>query len=94
MIYYRGPGESKEEFQHLFSMLLHYQLFRDAGKILMCCPNASTKASGRFEAAKNELKESLGGIAAVEDKVNIVTFRMPHKVTFQLNEFLVGQTDV
>lgn len=89
-IYSRGKGATKLEFEYLFSLILKYQLLRDARSITICLPYADTKAAARFTAARDELRDALAGIAEVEERMSTIHFRTPRRAEFNLSEVLMG----
>ena len=57
-VYYRGAGNTKEEFLHLFDSFFRYQTIDSATKIVIhhvAPTGASSKTAENFERARNEL---------------------------------------
>ena len=72
-VYYRGPGETKEEFLHLIDGFFRYQMIESAEKIFVhhvCMDGPCGKAAENFERARNEIAVTYD----VELKLNKLDF--------------------
>lgn len=88
-LFYRGYGDTREEFMYLFDYLCYYQIVENATSIEICAPYASPAAAAIFSSAKTDY------IANREedrfsDRINSIKFRPISNIVTQFSEIEIG----
>jgi hypothetical protein len=65
ILYYRGKGESSDEFIHLIDYLFTYQVMDSASKITFKLPNATNISYPNFQKSKKEYAEMVAPNSSV-----------------------------
>ena len=94
ILYYRGKGESSDEFIYLIDYLFTYQIMDNASKIIFKLPYATSISSPNFQKSKKEYAEMVAPNFSVAkmilDRLNIIEMKSISIVKPQFFESELG----
>jgi hypothetical protein len=90
LIYYRGTGDTVQEFIYLIDKLVHFQWVAMCATIRLRAPYASQNAAATFALAVKEYADPLGEAGKVSDKLKKIRLENIQKVTPNFSEIEIG----
>lgn len=94
ILYYRGKGETSDEFIHLIDYLFTYQVMDHASKIIFKLPNATNISPPNFQKAKKEYADMVAPNLTVAkmifDRLDIIDMMSIPTVKPQFFESEIG----
>jgi hypothetical protein len=90
LIYYRGAGDSVQEFIYLIDKLVYFQWVAMCATIRLRAPYASQNAAATFALAVKEYANPLGESTKVSDKLKKIRLEAISKVAPNFSEIEIG----
>lgn len=90
LIYYRGTGDTVQEFIYLIDKLVHFQWVAMCETIRLRAPYASQNAAATFALAVKEYADPLVGTAQIREKLNKIRLETIPKVAPNFSEIEIG----
>ncbi|GBG01588.1 hypothetical protein AZSI13_09150 [Azospira sp. I13] len=90
LIYYRGAGETVQEFIYLIDKLVHFQWVAMCATIRLRAPYASQNAAATFALAVKEYADPLGESTKDSEKLKKIRLETIQKVTPNFSEIEIG----
>jgi hypothetical protein len=90
LIYYRGTGETVQEFIYLIDKLVHFQWVAMCATIRLRAPYASQNAASTFEHAVKEYADPLGNSTKDSEKLKKIRLETISTVTPNFSEIEIG----
>ncbi|MCE9609545.1 MAG: hypothetical protein K8R23_04980 [Chthoniobacter sp.] len=92
-VYYRGLGETPDEFKFLIDYLFRFQLVGDDKQISIRMPFAVGDASARFESAKDEYWKAHHSLPEFNKRMERIKFETVARVRDQFDETVLGMEE-
>ena len=90
LIYYRGTGDTVQEFIYLIDKLVHFQWVAMCVTIRLRAPYASQNAAATFALAVREYAEPLGESTKDSEKLKKIRLETIHTVNPNFSEIEIG----
>ncbi len=90
LVYYRGTGDTVQEFVYLIDKLVHFQWVAMCATIRLRAPYASQNAAATFALAIKEYASPLGGVATITEKLKKIKLQTISQVTPNFSEIEIG----
>jgi hypothetical protein len=90
LIYYRGVGDTVQEFIYLIDKLVHFQWVAMCATIRLRAPYASQNAAATFGLAIKEYAEPLVGSQPITEKLKKLRLESIPQVTPNFSEIEIG----
>jgi hypothetical protein len=90
LIYYRGSGDTVQEFIYLIDKLVHFQWVAMCNSIRLRAPYASQNAAATFSLAIQEYAKPLAGSRSISEKLEKLRLESIHQVTPNFSEIEIG----
>jgi hypothetical protein len=92
-VYYRGTGETVDEYKFLVDYLFRFQLVADGHIISIRMPNSVADASGRFETAKQEYWKDHHSLPEFKERLDRISFFKVARVRDHFDDTVIGMDD-
>lgn len=90
LFYYRGKGDSTDEFMYIIDYFFRYQLLSEKAKIQLLLPFGVQDSPATFRRAANDYVDRLHGLAQIRDRLAQVTCTTVTKVVERWSEAQLG----
>lgn len=90
LVYYRGTGDTVQEFIYLIDKLVHFQLIALCGSIRLRAPYVSQNAAATFALALKEYAAPLDGALPINEKLKKLRLESISQVTPNFSEIEIG----
>lgn len=90
LIYYRGKGESRDEFIYLLEYLSGYQMLKEEVPIQIRLPNAAHNAQSNFQQAKTEYLKHFESTASLEARIEKIKCASVVNFVSKYSEIAIG----
>lgn len=90
LVYYRGSGETVQEFIYLIDKLVHFQWVAMCATIRLRAPYVSQNAAATFSLAVKEYAAPLEGAPSISDKLKKIKLEVIQQVIPNFSEIEIG----
>ena len=90
IVYYRGKGESVDEFKYLFDAFFRFQMLGDDERILVKMPFADKDAHSHFQSAKDAYVADFYGLKEFRTRLNRIEFEPVTNIVKKFSEIHLG----
>ena len=90
LVYYRGTGETVQEFVYLIDKLVHFQWVAMCATIRLRAPYATQNAAATFSIAIKEYASPAGGVATTTEKLKKIKLETIAQVIPNFSEIEIG----